>query len=190
MEVKNNYPRITRKLSKFIIFRRVTLLIFLVSVVVCTIINLSVGGKLWMLYTIGAEIIFYLAFLNKPLVDNSFVKRFTTVVLIICAYLYLIDIIEKTNWSYFVITIIGFGILIIQSAFFFSARKNQRKKFMPMLFTAVGAVIICVLAIVKVLEMKWSVIVLGSLGFALIIIMFTIFKKTIISGLRKYFNIN
>lgn len=190
MEIKNNYPKITKKVSKFLLFRKYTLLAFFISIIVLVIVNLSVGGKLWMLYVIGGEIILYFTFLNKPLIDNTFVKRFTVVVFIICAYLYLIDLIEKTNWSYFVITIIGFGILLIQAGLFFSAYRYQRKKFIPMFWTSIGAVIFCILAILKVLELKWPVIVSGSLGLTLIIIMFTIFRKTIVSGLKRYFNVN
>lgn len=190
MDLKNNYPKIQKEVNKFLKFRRITLLIFLFSIIVCTIVNLSVGGKLWMLYVIGAEIIFYFAVLNRPLIDNTFVKRFTILVFIICAYLYLIDIIEKTHWSYFVITIIGFAIIIIQSILYFTAFKYQRKKFIPMFWTCIFSVIFCLLAIVKVVKMNWPTIVLGSLGLALIIVMFTIFRKTIVSELKKYFNTN
>ncbi len=56
-----------------------------------------------MFYVIGGEIIFYFAFLNKPLIDNTLIRRITIVVMIICAYLYMIDIIEKTSFSYFII---------------------------------------------------------------------------------------
>src|SRR5574344_653016 len=113
MKIENDYPKIKKSVNKFLIFRKVILIIFLISIVSSTIINLSIGGKMWMLYVIGGEIIFYFAFLNKPLIDNTFVKRFTKVVLIICAYLYLIDVLDETHWSYYVITIIGFSILII-----------------------------------------------------------------------------
>ncbi len=190
MKISYNYPRITKEINKFLLFRKIMLVFFLVSLITCSIINLSIGGKAWMLYVLGGEIVFYFAFLNKSLIDNTFVKRFTKVVLIICAYLYLIDVLDETHWSYYVITIIGFSILIIQSTLFFSAFKNQRKKFIPMFWTSIGSVMFCILAIAKVIQMNWPIIVLGSLGIALILVMFTIFRKTIITELKKYFNIN
>lgn len=188
MKIKNDYPKIKKKVNKFLIFRRIMLLLFLVSIIVCTIVNLSVGGKKWMLYVIGAEVIFYFAFLNKPLIDNAFVKRFTEVVFIVCAYLYLIDLIEKTSWSYFVISIIAFSILIFQLLLFFMEYKNQKKKFMTMFLTAVCSVIFCVLAASKVVKINWPVIVLGSLGVLVLLILFIFYRKPIINDLKKYYS--
>jgi hypothetical protein len=190
MNINNNYPKINKFINKFIIFRKVALLIFLISIIACTIINIAVGGKIWMLYVIGGEIIFYYTFLNKPLIDNTFVKRFTVVVLIVCAYLYLIDIIDHTHWSYFVITIIGFGILLTQLTLFFSAYKNSREKFIPMFWTSIGSLIICLLAIVKVIQLNWPIIVIGSLALFIFLVLFFFFRKTLIGELKKYFNIN
>lgn len=188
MEVRNNYPKITNEVKKFIKFRRITLIVFLVSLIICGIVNASVGGKPWFLYVFGGELIFYFAFLNKPLIDNTFIKKFTVVIFIICAYLYLIDKLDETSWSYFVITIIGFSVLLVQTTVFFSAYKNQKKKFIPMFYTSVGSIIICILAIFGVLKMNWPIIVLGSLGIAVIIVLFTFFRKTIVLEFRKYFN--
>lgn len=190
MKINNNYPKIRKSINKFLLTRRIILLLFLISIIVCGIVNLFVGGKEWTLYVIGAEIIFYFAFLNKPLIDNTFIKRFTVVIFIACAYLYLIDLIERTHWSYFVITIIGFSVLAIQIILFFSAYKNQRKKFIPMFWTAIGSVIFCILAISKVVRMNWPIIVLGSLGLLVIILLFTFFRKTIVLELKKYFNVD
>lgn len=189
MITNNNYPKIKKKLNKFLLIRRIILIVFLISIITCTIVNLAVGGKLWMLDVIGGEIIFYFAFLNQPLVDNTFIKRFTVVILIVCAYLYLIDKIDHTNWSYFVITIIGFAILIVQITLFFSAYKNSRKKFIPMFWTSIGSLILCILALVRVIKLNWPIIVIGSLALFILLSLFSFFHKTIISELKKYFNV-
>lgn len=190
MQVKKAYPKIKKQINRFLGFRKITLFVFLASIIICTIVNLAVGGKLWLFYVIGGELIFYLAFLDKPLIDNTFVKRFTTVLFTICAYLYLIDIIEKTSWSYFVIGIIIFSIIIVQLILFFAAFKLQRKKFIPMFWTSIISVLFCFLAIVKVVDLNWPVIVLGSLGLFSLLLLFIIFRKTIIYELKKYFNVN
>jgi hypothetical protein len=190
MNIKNNYPEIKKNINKFILFRTITLILFLISIIVCTIVNLAIGGRLWMLYVIGAEVIFYFAFLNIPLIDNTLIKRFTVVILIICAYLYLIDKIDNTHWSYFVITIIGFGILIIQGTLFLSAYKNSRKKFIPMFWTSVGSLILCLLALVNVIQLNWPMIVIGSLALFIFVVLFLFFRKTLIGELKKYFSTN
>lgn len=189
MKIENDYPKIKKHVRKFIKFRTIMLYIFLVSIVTCVIVNLSVGGKNWMFYVIGAEAIFYFAFLNKPLIDNIFIKRITLVILFICGYLYMIDLIEKTSWSYFVIGIVMFSMIILQIIIFFTELSNKNKKFIPMFFTAIGAIIFCILGIVKVVEINWAIIVLGSLGLISLIIVISFYRFEIFTELRKYFSI-
>lgn len=189
MKIENDYPKIKKSVRKFIKFRTIMLYIFLVSIVTCVIINLSIGGKNWMFYVIGAEAIFYFAFLNKPLIDNIFIKRITVVILYICAYLYMIDLIEKTSWSYFVIGIIMFSMIILQIIIFFAELNSKNKKFIPMFFTAVGSIIFCLLAIIKVVKINWTIIVLGSLGFVSLIIVISFYRLAIFTELKKYFSI-
>ena len=182
MTIKNNYPKIKKEVNKFLIFRRIMLIIFLISIITCTIVNLSVGGKKWMFYVIGGEIIFYFAFLNKPLIDNTLIRRITIVVMIICAYLYMIDIIEKTSFSYF-------SIIIFQLVLFLSEFKLQRKKFIPLFFTAIGAIIFCILALTKVVKLNWPIIVLGGVGLLSLIILLILYHKRVFKDLAKYFSI-
>lgn len=188
MKIENDYPKIKKQVNKFLIFRRICLLVFVASIVVCGIVNLAVGGKVWMLYVLGAEIIFYFAFLNKPLIDNTFVKRLTYLVFIICAYLYLINIIEDEHWSYFVINIISFSLIIIQLLMFFLEFKLQKKKFMPLFLTSIGSVIFCILSITKVVKINWAIIVLGSLGLLVLLILFIFYRKTIVQDLKRYYS--
>ena len=185
MKVEINYPKLKKEVNKFLIFRKIMLIIFLISIITCTIINLSLGGKKWMLYVLGGEIIFYFAILNKPLIDNTLIKRITIVVMIVCAYLYMIDIIEETSFSYFVINIILFSIIIFQLIIFLSEFKLQRKKFIP----AIGAIIFCILALTKVVELNWPIIVLGGVGVLSLIILLVFYHKRVIKDLTKYFSI-
>ena len=188
MKIKNNYPTIKKKVNKFVIFRNIMLTLFLVSIITCIIVNSAVGGKKWFLYVIGGEVIFYFAILNKPLIDNTIIKRITIVLMVICFYLYMIDLIESTTFSYFVINIILFSIIIIQLTLFFIEYKYQKKKFIPLFYTSLGGITICILAIVKVVKINWPIIVLGSLGLASLIILLIFYHKTITKELIKYFS--
>ena len=189
MKIENDYPKIKKSVNKFLIFRKVILIIFLISIVSSTIINLSIGGKMWMLYVIGGEIIFYFAFLNKPLIDNTLVKRITIIVLIACAYLYLINIIEDEHWSYFVINIICFSLIIIQLILLLIERKLQNGKFIPIFVCSICSVIFCLLAVTKVVKINWPIIVLGSLGLFVLLILFIFYRKPIINELKRYYSI-
>ncbi len=189
MKINRAYPKITPQISKMILFRRIMIVLSSIAVVVCFIVNIATGGKLWFLYVLGGSIIFYLSFLNKPLIEDTFIKRMTVVIFVICGYLYLIDFIEKTDWSYFVITIICFSVLIFQAVIFLSLYELQKKQIIPIFYTTLASVVLMILALFNVLTLNWPIIVLGSIAVFLLILFFTIFRKNIIKELKKYFYI-
>ena len=189
MKIENDYPRIKKRINRLLIIRRIILLVFLISIITVVTVNLAVGGKLWMFYVLGAEVIFYFAFLNYPLIDNSLIKRLTVVLFMICAYLYLIDFINKTKWSYFVIGIVAFSIILIQLMFFFIGFNNQKRKIIPIFLTLIGSIIYFALSILKVVKINWPIIVLGSLSLATLLMLFIFYYKIITNELKKYFNV-
>lgn len=188
MNVENNYPRINKKLNKFFLIKNIILVVFLISIISCIIVNLCVGGTGWMFYVIIGEIIFYYAFLNRPCLDKSLIKRITAVVFWISILLFIIDLIEKSRFSYFVITIIYFSTLIIQFIFFLSAIKFQRRKVIPMFYTLIIGIILFILPFICNVKMKWPVIVLGSIDIVIIIFLTIFFHRDIFLELKKYFS--
>ena len=189
MKIENDYPKIKKKLNKFIFIKKIILLLFLISIITVVIVNLTVGGKLWMFYVIGGEIIFYYAFLNYPLIDNALIKRLTVVLFMIAAYLYLIDFINKTKWSYFVISILAFSIIFIQLLFFFIGNNYQKRKLMPLFVTSVCSIIYFVLSIFKIVKINWAIIVLGALSLLAILVLFIFYYKSVTNELKKYFSL-
>ena len=189
MKIIRAYPEVTPKINKMILFRNIMIILSLVAIIVCFIVNIATGGKLWFLYVLGGIVIFYVSFLNKPLIEDTFVKRFTTIIFVFCGYLYLINYIEKTTWSYFVITIICFSVLIFQAIIFLSLYDFQKKQIIPIFWTTLTSVVLMILALFNVLTLNWPVIVLGSIAIFLLLLFFTIFRKNIIKELKKYFYI-
>jgi len=189
MKIENDYPHIKTKINKFLLTRKIILLLFLISIITVVIVNFAVGGKLWMLYVIGGEVIFYFAFLNYPLVDNSLVKRITVTLLLICAYLYLIDFINDTKWSYFVIGIVAFSIILIQLLIFFLGFNYQKKKLIPLFITSIGSTIYFILSLFKVVKINWPIIVLGSISLATLLMLFIFYYKSVTMELKKYFSL-
>ena len=41
MKVEINYPKLKKEVNKFLIFRKIMLIIFLISIITCTIVNSS-----------------------------------------------------------------------------------------------------------------------------------------------------
>ena len=188
MNINNIYPRINRNLKKKNNIRKTFLLISLISLIICIIVNISVGGYLWFLYVLGGLIILFLV-INKPLIENSLPRKFTILIFVICGYLYLIDLINKTHWSFFVISIILFSMLIIQASIFFSFYGKQKKEVTPIFLTSTFSLILIFLGLVGIIKITWPIIVLGSLAFLLFIVFFTIIRKNIVKELKKYFSI-
>ena len=189
MIIENDYPKIKKKISKFLLIRKIILIIFLVAFIVSLTINLICGGRLWSIYILFGELIFYYAFLNKPLIDNVLIRRISILLGIIIAYLYTIDRINNTDWSYIVIDILAFSLLLFQLILFFANYEYYKNKVIVMLYTSVFSCVFCLLAIVKVIPINWAVITTGSIGLFTLLILFTIYYKTTTLEIRKYFNI-
>ncbi len=189
MIIENDYPKIKNKVNKFLLIRNIILITFAIGFIVSLIVNLSIGGKLWSIYVLFAEILFYFAFLNKPLIDNALIKRVSILIGIVIAYLYTIDKINNTDWSYIVIDILAFSLLLIQLFFFWINYEYHKNKVIVILLTSVFSCLFCLLAILKVIPINWAVIVTGSIGLLNLIVLFTFYLKTTILEIKKYFNI-
>lgn len=189
MKIKNDYPKIKKRLNSFLLARKIILIVFTVAFIASLIVNLSTGGKMWSLYVLFAELIIYFAFLNRPLIDNEIVKRISLLAGIIIAYLYTIDKINNTDWSSIVIDILAFSLLVVQLVFFFINYEYHKNKIIVMLFTSSASCIFCLLAIVGVIHINWAIITTGAIGLLNLIVLFTFYFKTTILEIKKYFNI-
>ena len=189
MIIENDYPKIHKKVNKYLLIRNIILIVFIVSFITALTVNLIVGGKLWSLYVLFGELIFYYAFLDKPLIDNQLLRRLSILLGIVIAYLYTIDKINNTEWSYIVINILAFCLLLLQLVFFFTNYSYHKNKIIIIFFTSLASCIFCLLAIVSVIPINWAVIVTGSIGLFNLIFLFTIYYKVTVLEIKKYFNI-
>ncbi|MBR3131127.1 hypothetical protein IKG31_00955 [Candidatus Saccharibacteria bacterium] len=188
MKIKNSYPEIKKKINKFLLIKEIIVIIFAITFITSLIVNLSTGGKLWSIYVLFAEIIFYFAILNRPLIDNVMIRRVSLLAGIVMAYLYTIDKINNTDWSYIVIDILIFSLLIFQLVLFFVNYDHHKNKIIVMLLTSLASCLFCLLAITGVIHINWAIIVTGSIGLFNIIVLFTFYFKTTILEIKKYFN--
>ena len=189
MNIENDYPVIKKKINRFFKIRKIILIIYFIGLITSLIVNLSVGGRLWFIYVLGGEIITYYAFLSKPLIDNRLIKRFSILLLCIILYLHFIDLVNTTNWSYIVINIISFSLIILQFIFFFINYENHKNKIILMIITDLISVTIFILSLCRVLPINWAVIVMGSLGSLSLLILFTFYFKTTKLKLKKYLSL-
>ena len=189
MNIENDYPIIYKKINRFFKIRKVIIIFYIIGCITSLIVNLSVGGKLWFIYVLGGEVITYHAFLSKPLIDNVLTKRLSILLFCVIAYLYFIDKINTTNWSYIVINILSFSLLLLQLLFFFANYEHHKNKIILMLFTDAFSIIFFLFAIFKIVPINWAVIVTFVLGVISLIILFTFYFKTTILELKKFFSL-
>ena len=189
MKLVNDYPLIYKKVNRFLRLRKIIRFIYLIGLITSFIVNLAVGGKLWCIYVLGGEIITYYAFFNKPLINNVLLKRITFLILFIILYLYAIDLVNKTNWSYYVINIISFSLLLFQFLFFFINYDQHKNKIILMFLTSIFSILFFLLAILTIFPINWAVIVTGSIGLLIITILLSFYFKTTILELKKYFSL-
>ncbi len=189
MKIENDYPKIEKKINNFFKIRKIFIILFIISFIITFIINLLTGGKLWSMYVLFGEIIFYYALLNKPHIDNKLIKKISFLLFIIGCYLYVIDKINNTSWSYIVINILSFSLLIIQLFLFFIDYEYHKNKVIIVLFTSIFSCFFCLFAILNIISINWAVIVTGSIGLFNLILLFTFYFKTTILEIKKYFSL-
>ena len=190
MKLKNDYPLIYKKINRFLLIRKIVLIVYFISLLASIITNLIIGGRLWFIYVLGGELITYYAFFSKPLINNQIIKRITILILVIIIYLKMIDLVNKTNWSNLVIDIITFSLLLLQIIFFFVNYDQHKNKIILIFFTSLFSVFFCLLAILKIFAINWAVIVVGSVGLFNLIILLIFYFKTTTLELKKYFSLN
>lgn len=188
MIIKHSYPNLRKEMNIFFFLKFIYSILCLISIIVCTIINIIFNDYPWVLYVIGGEIIFYYIFFRKDLIDNSNIKRIIQIFIAICIYLKIIDMINHTSWSWFVDSIILFSLLIIQLLFYLVGIRVHKRKLIPLIGLSIVSMIIGLLGVFKVIRLTWPVIVLGVLGTTTFIVLITFFHKTTIKEVKKYFN--
>jgi len=190
MIIKHSYPNLRKEMNIFFFLKFLYSILCLISIIVCTITNIIFNEYPWVLYVIGGEIVFYYIFFRKDLIDNSNIKRVIQIFIAICIYLKIIDMINHTAWSWFVDSIILFSLLIIQLLIYLIGIKIHKRKIIPLIGLSLLSMIIGLLGVLKIIKLKWPIIVLGTLGTTIFILLFTIFNKTTVKEIKKYFNIH
>ncbi len=188
MDIIINYPAPKHRTIQMPQTRQLLYKAFETSFQICAIINFCVSGTPWCLYVGGAEILFWVIFIRRPLVENTLVQKVFDATVGICCFLILVDIFSGKGWSKLVVPIICFSLLIVLSLIFFIGFKKQRRNLMPLYWLAFGSLIAIICAIIGIVVMNWAIIVLGSVSMAFLIFSVSVYRKPILMELRKKFH--
>ena len=70
MIVNNDYPKIKKKVNKFLLIRKIILIVFLIAFITCLTVNLLTGGILWSMYVLFGELE-----INSGFADNAIIAK-------------------------------------------------------------------------------------------------------------------
>lgn len=185
IEIHRIYPK--RKPRGFFRRNRQDLLrsAFLLAAYTCLIVNLSTGGMPWSLIVIGGLCVAWVAFVYRPLVENTLIKKLSDVTIAVCFYLFLVDAILQQGWSNIVVPIVFFSDLVLIGFIFLVFFKKQKRSFMPLFELILGGLIAILLSLTGVQTLNWPRIVVGSVSLGLLVLSVALFPKDMVRELRK-----
>lgn len=187
MKIEVVYPNNNLKIKKPLL-QKIIFIAFLITAVTCGIINIVIGGRAWSLCVIGAEILFWIIFVHKPVIENTVIGKISVAVLSVCAYLILLDVIYDNSWTLQAVPFIYFNILIINSIIFFFGFKRQKRNLLPLFFLVILSLAFFIASIAGALKTSMQVIILGSAALSITVSGFLLFKEQIKLELKKKFH--
>lgn len=187
------YPKIEPKKNARLIARHVANLALFLGVLAAGIVNLCVGGTPWFFYVLGGSVVFWTAFLYHPLVEYTFLRKFTAVLLAACGYLILIDYLSgDPHWSLLVVPIVLFSLFIVNLAIFFGQFKRQKRNIFSIywIFLVSLAAVIASACNLFSLTFSWPIIVLAALDGLLLVLSIFVFRQPLWRELQKKFHLH
>lgn len=154
------------------------------------IVNICVGGKIWSpIAVVGLWMIWKLVF-NLDLVEYNRISQFIKATAYSCIIIFLIHILITPIWALGVISTLIFASLIVSGILFLTDIKRQKQNMLPMFFLNVLALIGGSISFTLTDSSdQWTVIVLCSISFVLLIVCIVILRTDFIRELKKGFHI-
>lgn len=179
------YPK--RKSGSFFKRNRQDLLrsAFLTAAYTCLIVNLLTGGMPWSLIAIGGLCVVWVAFVYRPMVEHTLIKKLSDVSIAVCLYLFLLDAILQQGWSNFVVPIVFFSDLLLIGFIYLVFFKKQKRNFMPLFELILGGLVSILLSLIGMYGTNWPQIVVGSVSLGLLILSALLFPKDVLRELQK-----
>ncbi|MEG0269161.1 MAG: DUF6320 domain-containing protein [Clostridia bacterium] len=150
---------------------------FLYLSIVCVVINLCVGGMAWSLIVVGGLVVFYVAFLYRPLVEHTLIKKLSDVGIAACLYLFVLDGVIGGEWAHFVVPVVFFGLLTAIGSLYLIFFQKQKRNFLPLFELVLGGLISVLCGLVGLVKMEWPQFVVGAVSLALIVLGVSIYAK-------------
>lgn len=159
---------------------------FMTAGYTCLIVNLLTGGMPWSLIAIGGLGVAWIAFVYRPMVEHTLIKKLSDISIAVCLYLFLLDAILEQGWSDFVVPIVFFSDLLLIGFIYLAFFKKQKRNFMPLFELLLAGIVAILLSLTGILRgPDWPQIVMGSVSLGLLVLSVILFPKDVLRELHK-----
>ncbi len=186
--VENIYPTASHHFGKKhvrILMRNLCLL----TAYVCVLVNAIVGGFVWSVIVLGALMVAWVAFLYRPMLENTLIKKLCNTLTAVCLFLILLDDVLGTSWAYFVVPIVFWGNLLIIGLLFVIFFRKQKRNCMPLFEAMTAGMAVTVLTLLIFGEINWPFIVLGSVSLGMMVLFLILYWSTLRFEFRKRWHV-
>ena len=195
MNINITYPELSKKRATREKLIRILRLPFILSALVCPIVNIAVGGPAWSVVSLfGLYMIWNLA-VAIDLIEYNRTSQFIKFITYSIIMLILIDTLltPDSPWGAIVIPIVTFSGLVVAAVLFFTDFERQRHNLMPLLIIDILCLLAAAGMIIYIVESAvnmalWPYIVMGSVSLALLISLAFTLKGGFIAELKRRFH--
>lgn len=189
MEVKVTYPVVKKK--NFFVRNAYDLwrALFTVIAYTCLIIDMLTPGIHWSLIVIGGLCVLWIAFLYRPQVENTLIKKGCDVLVAVCLYLLLLESVIGGNWGTFVAQIVYFGMLVLMGIYFLCYFRGEKRNFLPLFELLVAGMVSTLIMLCCRIQLSWPMIVVGSVSLGIQLLMLILYWKPMLHEYHKKFHV-
>lgn len=183
-----SYPRQRHGYRALQSGRRTLFIILALGFLVTLIVNLSVGGQAFSLIVLVSEYVFWIAFVYRPLVENSIVTKVTDVAIATCALLTVINWVTGGTWSDAVVGWIIFALMILVGAAFLLGLHTRRVNTMPLFWMILGSMGIVASALAGITRFTWPSLIGCFIAVFFMAVGVIFYRQALVYELKKRFH--
>jgi hypothetical protein len=163
---------------------------FILSSIACVIVNICVGKPYWSCIVIVSLLALWKLVFSLDLVEYNRISQVIKSTLYVVILVTLINFLIVPIWTLGVLCIICFSALILAGVLFLTDIKRQKQNMLPMFFFIIVTMIASVIGFMNSDSSNlWTVIVMASLSFVLLLVCIFVLRADFIRELKKGFHI-
>ena len=189
LQINISYPKPQKRKSRRSLVIGIAGNGFLLTALMCAVINIWSGGKAWSIIVIWSLYMAWTMLVSPDMIDYNRISQFTKAIVQSCILLVLIDIFITSGWSVNVVSIICFGALIAVCLLLYTDFERQRHNLLPMiLLTGLSLIVSVILLITERERVRWQVPVTCALSFAVLVACVKTMSGNLKNELKKMFH--